>query len=878
MPLSKKLFLFVTLLLMVVDGFCAEPVPFTPVLKYGKEVLVPGGEPETTSDYVTLPALETKKDMRAVLKLNIRLVTKGFGGWNPWMAIELNGVELNSSTKENTPRLLLRGFSMPTTRAQEPNVSYWKNAGHSLFMTLFAPADTEELDGRIVDRSHPYVYYFDIEDLVSKRIIGADDRIENDAPNRLRFVNALPKRIADYPLLVKDIEIGYVPVSRMAELARMKLMRFDNINMKASLKGNGYTLSISDFGGMELAVDGEKIYVESAFSYAASPEMKFNRLGVDEPKDNAENVITSVKQNGNNDILVTMKANNISLKRSIALADHKVNVVDEIENTTGDDIGLKWANEVSLNGIMPALWRLSGMTLLQATDNSNMAMTNPTAYFAGKQGAAGFVVEDTVSRVLLEMKLVGNKLGFASKGVGVPKGKSIKVEWSIYPLNAPENGYFDLVNKIREDWKVNVTVPGPYLISAQDLPGLKLQFASVTPWFEYADGLPYTREQYKELVTKKMNELRAKFPGIKLMALLETNLVNFDSTTVPWGNELPLTYGDRKNPRTAYAQYLTPELSKKLNAATFLRDSLLHDKDGNVMIDTHYVYQQKPWINLMPQPEMGNARYKQMLEQIDYVINEVGFDGVYIDQFNPTLRDGVSYDRWDGYSITMDRTGKITSRIYNYAITGATARMEIVKKVTSRGGQVLTNGHPVTREEQSTGRLSFAEMENDVCNPMPFLDKKPPEMRYQAMGHLASPIILNLRPGRHTSDQALMARVVTKGIITALRNGVLPYYYGTNIPTSGPYAGGFEIANWMFPFTPVKLGEGVLVGKERTVVCVSGTYKVGGAKEPAVAHFNNHSLQVKDTHAFKVTGKPGDWTVEININDWNEVAAIEIRD
>ena len=878
MTTPKTAFFLVALFTMLINGFCEEPVPFTPVLKYDKQVLVPAGEPDAISDTITLPALEVKKDMRAVLKLNLRIVTKGFGGWNPWMAIELNGTELTASTKENTPRLLLRGFSMATTHPHAPHVSYWKNASHSLFMTLFAPADTENLDSRIVDKSHPYVYYFDIEDLVSKRIIGADDRVENDAPNRLRFVNALSKSISNCPLLVKDIEIGYVPVSRMAELARMSLISYDNISVKASLKGKGYTLNVSDFGGMELAVDGEKLYVESAFSYAATPEMKYNRLGVNEPKGNAENVRTSVKQNGSNGILVTMKANNILLKRSIALAGHKVNVVDEIENITEDDIGLKWANEVSLNGKMPALWRLSGMTLLQATDNSNMAMTNPTAYFAGKQGAAGFVVEDTVSRVLLEMKLLGNKLEFTSKGVGIPKGRSLKVEWSIYPLNAPANGYFDLVNKIREDWKVNVTVPGPYLISAQDLPGLKLRFASVTPWFEHADGLPYTRDQYKELVTKKMNDLRAKFPGIKLMALLETNLVNFDSTTVPWGNELPLTYGDRKNPKTRYGQYLTPELSQKLNAATPLRDSLLHDKDGNVMIDTHYVVHNKPWINLMLQPEMGNARFKQMLEQIDYVIDQVGFDGIYIDQFNPTLRDGVSYDRWDGYSITMDKTGKITSKIYNYAITGATARMEIVKKVTSRGGQVLTNGHPVTREEQSTGRLSFAEMENDVCNPMPFLDKKPQEMRYQSMGHLASPIILNLRPGRYTSDQALMARVLTKGIITALRNGVLPYYYLTNIPTSGPNAGGFEIANWMFPFTPVKLGEGVLVGKERTVVCISGTYKVGGAKAPAVAHFNDHSLQVKDTQAFKVTGKPGDWTVEVSINDWNEVAAIEIRD
>ena len=188
---QKTVFFLVALLVMAIDGFCAEPVPFTPVLKYDKQVLVPAGEPDAVSDTIMLPALEVKKDMRAVMKLNLRIVTKGFGGWNPWMAIELNGTELTASTKENTPRLLLRGFSMATTRPQEPNVSFWKSAAHSLFMTLFAPADTEELDSRVVDKSHPYVYYFDIEDLVSKRIIGADDRVENDAPNRLRFVNAL---------------------------------------------------------------------------------------------------------------------------------------------------------------------------------------------------------------------------------------------------------------------------------------------------------------------------------------------------------------------------------------------------------------------------------------------------------------------------------------------------------------------------------------------------------------------------------------------------------------------------------------------------------------------------------------------------------------
>ena len=36
-------------------------------------------------------------------------------------------------------------------------------------------------------------------------------------------------------------------------------------------------------------------------------------------------------------------------------------------------------------------------------------------------------------------------------------------------------------------------------------------------------------------------------------------------------------------------------------------------------------------------------------------------------------------------------------------------------------------------------------------------------------------------------------------------------------------------------------------------------------------------LEVKDTKAFDITWEPGAWKVKVTIDDWNEIAAIELR-
>ena len=173
-------------------------------------------------------------------------------------------------------------------------------------------------------------------------------------------------------------------------------------------------------------------------------------------------------------------------------------------------------------------------------------------------------------------------------------------------------------------------------------------------------------------------------------------------------------------------------------------------------------------------------------------------------------------------------------------------------------------------------------MENDHFSPLTFLNSKPPEFRYQALGHLTTPIILSLRPSRYQKKPADgekddRAVILNKGIITAIRNAQLPYYYGIEQPLSGPYAGSFEVSNWLFPFTPVRIDEGVMIGKERTITVISGTYKLGGKSRPKYAHFNRYGRPT-NAENITVTGEPGAWTATVKLDDWNEIAAFEVVD
>jgi len=207
-------------------------------------------------------------------------------------------------------------------------------------------------------------------------------------------------------------------------------------------------------------------------------------------------------------------------------------------------------------------------------------------------------------------------------------------------------------------------------------------------------------------------------------------------------------------------------------------------------------------------------------------------------------------------------------------LIGATARADILNHILAKGGKVVVNGQPTVRETQSLPVFRFQEMDNDNVNPLTFMEGKPPLCYWQARGHLACPVILGLRPERYGQPgKDRWAECITKGVIIALRNGMLYYYYTCSLPDSGSGAGGYGPCNHMFPFTPVELHEGWLVGVERTIACRSGTYRRPGPVEPVCFLFDRKGLEKPANFSKRREGDG--WVVEVSLDDWNEIAVVQ---
>ena len=829
--------------------------------------------PETGLAYgrCELPPVPEKQGFIPVLRFDARLNNSTLSGWHHYVTVTVNGKRLDKLTAAGEPRLLFRGETVVSTYESWSAAKgrEWWNAG--LLFAFFAPEKAEQVDPHLISaREEGFVFYLDVSDCIHQLKIGADDRLEGNEPNVIEFGNS-----AKRPLVLKDINIVYLPAA-MLEKARpkAKLTRYESGKGAASIRFPGGLLQVNEAGGMEIVAGDDRFFLAGRISYPAKPRMRFNLFGI-EKTEGEPGWKPVVKQVSPEEISVSAQGKQYRVERRITKAGHRFNVVDTIANLTGGDIGFAYYEDISANQEPRSDYRLAGLS--NARGAGYDAGPNPSLFATGDHGAAvGLLTEDTLSRCKLEMIAKGNVLSVGVPGMGLPKGESLVREWAIYPM--PKEGrYYDFVNQVRRDWDVNMTLIGPSISGEYEgwPPTLRPAFKQIRPWFEYATGAMLNRDEFIAAVKPKMEQHRKAFPDIWLLGSLETNLVPLNCEDLPWKDELPLTYGDRSRPDSQYGIYATKSATEKIDAISPLKDSILRSADGRAMLDSYFIYANQPTVNLMVQPELGNARYKQILEQIDFLIDRVGFNAIYMDQFPPKPREGYRYDRWAGRSVTLAPDGTIATKYYSYAYTGVSARMAIIEKIRSKGCLFRCNGSPVSKEEQKMKIFCFHEMENSRFDPMLFLDSKPPETISQVSAHLSpSPAVANLRPIRYTKDYSLFPRVVMRGTIMALRNGVMPYYYNV-----GPEKAkvNCEIANHFFPFTPVELNEGFLVGRERTITAVSGDFKVAGKKQPKVCYFDRDGYP-KSPAQVTVTGTPDNWLAAVKLHDWNEVVVLEVQD
>ena len=848
--------------------------PIEAVYTAKEPVLIPIG-PSPGKAEIHWPAVQRQAGKRLCLMFHARLRHDVPGGWNPYLEIVVNGQSLGHTTADGANRLLNRGEACQTTLGDIP---WWRQmAQGSRLLTFFGPA--ERLDKRVLSpRDEPYLYVLDISDVANYVEIGADERIESAKPNAIVWINHFCKkpsapesRVRD--MAIEDLEIGYLAEPLVLKHQRANSVQYTGDKEQAHLSAGDYTLVVTATGGIRVDLGKDSYFLASSFSYPGKT-IGFNRLTPDDARGET-GWAPRICKTDERTIAITAEGTRYRLTRTLQLRGARCCIEDRLRNKTDAPIGVVVDNQLSIPGFpRPNSYYLSGV---EGVDQLGVGHAeNPTLLVAQGHSSLGMLAEDNVYRLQLTIARRANAFSFATHHFGLNAKAEYTLEWTLYPRSHCD--YWAFINEVRRDWGVNFTIQGPFQFDATKGDGRNhVKLSPVGPWFEYNSGAGISRERYLKTFRAMVQRCRQAHPGMVLMPKLENNLVSIDKRSLPGGDILPTS--PKGGPRGTYGLALTREQTAVLESSPYA-DSVIRTDDGRMVVDTYYVLDPSRYLNLMLYPRRGNYRYRRYFDQIDFLMDQVGYRGIYIDQFSlawgPLERmDRRTLERWDGHTVDLDaKTGQIVRKYTDCALVGAEARADVLKHILDKGGLAVCNSFACVRETQRLPVFRFAEMENDRVESIVGMEGKPPCFASEGKGHLSSPIILGIRPERlGQQGQEHYARILTKAIITGLRNGCLYYYYGSHIPAKGPGAGDFGPGNHMFPFTPVELHSGWLLGKERLLTCVSGTYAWPGPQPPRCHLFDRTGREV--AQQFAVEAVPGGYRVRVKLNDWNEIAVLE---
>ena len=666
----------------------------------------------------------------------------------------------------------------------------------------------------------------------------------NDGEIRTQFESGIKGRFAPVPLDCRPIEreAGKTVVS-------------DTMAVRYGRKG-----------GLEIRTRSSFCIVESTYSYPAGGRIGFNALSErsDHLGEAGWNPETVPDAHG---MVLSASGAFYSLRRTVRVRHGQVDIADKPTNLTDQPVGILIKHRV-----------ITPKTLTNT--RVGVGAPDPIVYGAGDEFDLGIAAEDFISRTNFAPFVTANQAGYEIAHFALDGGKSHTVKWSVHTLE-PTGNQFALINRVREQWGVNHTVPGPCAgIDVLDkrledptalkawLKRRKLGVAMMAPWLDYEPGTMdhvVTRAEYKALMAKAIKALKTAEPNIKVLGCIETDWITLYPEKINGGEKLPAHTGVY----TGHA-WLTDEQAKVISESDLpWKDSVILSKSGQVRVEL-YRRGDKPQIALNVIPGPGNYQSKFLMEQVRYMVEEVGLDGFYIDEFNPFWYR--SYHAWDGYTVDIDpATGEIIAQYCHPSIYGRQTRLKLCQYAKDHGLVMIANTYAATTEESRLPTIRFAETFSTFATDVIAQSGKPEFLHVVASAQLGSPVGLGLR-ANHYKDRE--AQLLVRGLIAYLRHGVLHYYYSDPaLPKTGPGSGEYGPTNHMFPMTPVRLFEGGIVGKERTITCVSGKYEWVGPKEPTVLTFDKVGREKPSDVRIEETGDG--WSVRVKLDDWNEIAVIE---
>ncbi len=747
-----RLFIFMSLTFMfALNPIYAAQVHFSKVLsKETREV-----SPHTYTFTVDLPAIAIEHQAR--LSLEARIDSKVVGGSNPWIQVYVNGTRLNVTHLHNKPN---------TFKMQRPGDITWfaRNTWRVVYAPDFELVYTDKKNVYAIDKKfEPYRYEWDITKLAKA---GANEI----TIKQLQMITP-PKTMVMRNVVV---EIGGFTPSKAIE----KITPAPTGPVKSFIAGapKSVPFSVKCTSGGRIIIDANET-VQAVNTLLSLPEGKW--------LDSSADTSAAAPVVKGKDFKTVFQAGPIKVERTLKVLDDHVAVFDRYENTGDALAGIITKHFFPLTDKCVSL-RLGGMPISKDMSIDSESQSNPSAFIKFAKGGMAIVAEDDILRVNLNTFNKDSKTGISNDKIGLEPGKSVTLEWSIYPV---KNDYWDFVNLVRKNWDVNFKIPGPFTFARMELGGIAAK-----------------RDQSKNLIVRKPRAWYKNWIEKRDLKIICGGIPRFKDGRYAQGTGI-LSLPEFIEENRRWVSIVNEECPDVLTTAYFhfqicnepkreikYADCKLIDSKGK-----HAVYMGDDKEMYIFLPNLTNSYGKAIFTFLDVLIKQIGVRAIYWDEMERCVQH-IAYDApWDGITVLIDpKTHAVTKKVTTVPLFTQALRLKIIDYIRGKGLWLMGNSSPYTRTMLNQKIVRFVETWS---------------LTSIYKSHLACPLGL----GNKYHENSMVARA--KNVRGMLMHGGT--YYGHLFNDEPPE---WVFTSVMYPITPVELYKGAVVGSERIHTAVSGIF------------------------------------------------------
>ncbi|MBE6379896.1 MAG: hypothetical protein E7047_03095 [Lentisphaerae bacterium] len=548
-------------------------------------------------------------------------------------------------------------------------------------------------------------------------------------------------------------------------------------------------------------------------------------------------VYSTVQQKGNavafklNDVTVTVKSefltkggkwgdlSNTAIKhtRKVERTDAYILVRDKFVNTSNEDLVLLQKHTMTLPGIKTLL---VGGTEVSLKYNTERALgTNCTVLGLSDKYAVGMIPWCDALSIHGTAAVNNGAPQLADFQMAIGGNAEYTSEFIIVPwLNAD---YYSWINQARR------------------IIGSNYPITLLSGFWNHNDATKYSIKVQKKMIDNfginAVTQSNNCVPDAQGRPTRGTDLIQGDLTQYHAMRKLL----DKHYPQGNVKQLIYFHCYLDTTVANLTR----YANDRMVLADgSHTVYSISPggnYLHCILPTEGGWAEVGE--EWIDMIINKIGADGIFWDEF---VRSNVEYvynkNMWDGVSADVNRNnGTIKRKKSSVALLSLEWRLKMVRKLRAADKALIINGAPATHTMRQEKLQSMFET-GSISNVL--------------LGHLGTPVALgdHLTERKFTDAWKVMLRALDFG-------GLYCVYVTRKVYPEYP-----TMTKWMYPFTPIELHKGYLIGQERIITKNSGLFGWGDNSDFEAVVFGPNG-QVTDRYPVKKVVIDGKTYAEVRI-------------